>query len=103
MLAHLLNPRGSEQRDRVVMRCEPELDVQGLPGVRGVVFGDAIRELSRISQGGHVDLAGERASQVGDHELERPSDRAVRTGGIAEQPRPAVEAQARDDLAADDR
>ena len=79
--------------DHRLLRCVPVFNMIGSPGVFCLIFGDAIGVLAGVTEGGAILVAGQRAAQVGEGQLNGPPDGGVSTVALSETVAAAVHAQ----------
>src|SRR6185503_11619668 len=91
-----------KERDCALARLESALDVQRFPRILFFILGDTVRKLAGIAERGHINLAGTRAAEIAENQLQRTAECTVGARGIAEDVAAASEAKLAAHRAIDD-
>src|SRR5262249_53289763 len=83
----------ADHGDRARLQRQAALDVQRLPGARGLVLGDEVGILRRRAHGRHVGEPGRRATDVEERKPDGAPYRRVRVRPGAERVVPGVDAE----------
>ena len=81
------------KRDRALIWLEASIHVQRFPRILLFILRDAIGELARIAERGHIDPVRTRAAEIQENQLQRAAQRAVGARDVAEDVLPATEIQ----------
>src|SRR5581483_2168905 len=88
-----VHPRAAERADRVRTPLKTALDVERLPGIFLLVFGETEGILRRLAEGRFV-VAARRAADIAKREPKRAPDGRVGAPALAERVARAIDLQA---------